>query len=145
MWFFSLDAASTWITIGARLLLGAPYFRAELGIATGDGVRYCGKRTAPAPAAYRLHVQPGPQIEPDGLNLWLTHRWRAHTRHAGCLLELLVRHEPWPLHTAAVSTLDESLTMAAGLPAPGRVALVHYSAGVSGVAFGTPRVRILAR
>src|SRR5437660_7938168 len=24
VWFFSLDAASTWITIGARLLLGAP-------------------------------------------------------------------------------------------------------------------------
>ena len=56
VWFFSLDAASTWITIGARLLLGAPYFRAELGIAAGDGVRYFGKRTGAAPAAYRLRV-----------------------------------------------------------------------------------------
>jgi len=145
VWFFSLDAASTWITIGARLLLGAPYFRAELGIAVGDGVRYCGKRTGPAPAAYRLRVQPGPQIEPGDLDLWLTHRWRAYTRHAGCLLEIPVRHEPWPLHTAAVSMLDESLTTAAGLPAPGRVTLAHYSTGVARVAFGAPRLRTLAR
>jgi uncharacterized protein len=58
LWFFSLDAASAWITIGARLLLGAPYFRAELDITTGDSFCYSGKRTGPTPAVYRLHVRP---------------------------------------------------------------------------------------
>lgn len=142
VWFFSLDAASTWITIGARLLLGAPYFRAELDITAGDGLCYSGKRTGPTPAGYRLCVRPGPQIEPADLDLWLTHRWRAYTRHVGCLLEIPVRHERWPLRTAAVSVLDESLTTAAGLPAPGGVARAHYSAGVAGVAFGAPRVTV---
>ena len=139
LWFFSLDAASTWITAGARLLLGAPYFRARLGIEAGDGVRYTGTRIGPTPAAYRLHVRPGRPADPGGLDLWLTHRWRAYTRHAGYLLEIPVRHEPWPLRAAAVTMLSQSLTTAAGLPAPGKVALAHYSAGVSGVAFGAAR------
>ena len=139
VWFFSLDAASTWIAVGARLALGAPYFRADLDIEAGDGIRYTGVRAARTPAAYRLHVRAGPPIEPAGLDVWLTHRWRAYTRHAGYLLEIPVRHEPWPLRSATVTMLEESLTAAAGLPAPGDVALAHYSAGVTGVAFGAPR------
>lgn len=146
LWFFSLDAACAWITIGARLMLGAPYFRAELDITAADGgVRYAGARKGRTAAAYRLHARPGPEIEPADLDLWLTHRWRAYTRHAGRLLEIPVRHEPWPLQAATVTMIDESLTAAAGLPAPGRVALAHYSTGVAGVAFGTPRIRVLAK
>lgn len=139
LWFFSLDAARAWITIGARLALGAPYFRARLDIDVRDGVRYTGTRPGPGPAAYRLHVRPGPKIEPAGLDLWLTHRWRAYTRHAGGLLEIPVRHEPWPVQAATVTTLDQSLTTAAGLPAPAEVALARFSAGVTDVAFGLPR------
>lgn len=140
LWFFSLDAASTWITIGARLALGAPYFRAELAIEDGDGIRYTGTRTGRTRAAYRLHIRPGPAIGAAALDLWLTHRWRAYTRHFGRLLEIPVRHEPWPLQTASVTMLDESLTTAAGLPAPTEIALAHFSAGVTDVAFGVPRL-----
>ncbi len=140
LWFFSLDAASTWITIGARLSLGAPYFRAALAIKAGDGIRYAGTRKGRTRAAYRLHVRPGPEIDPGPLDLWLTHRWRAYTRHAGRLLQIPVRHEPWPLQKATVTRLDESLTAAADLPPPGGAALAHYSAGVAGVAFGVPRL-----
>lgn len=141
LWFFSLDAASGWITIGARLLLGVPYVRARLGIVEiGDGIGYTGTRAGRAPAGYHLRVQPGQRIQPSGLDTWLTHRWRAYTRHAGCLLEIPVRHEPWPLRTAAVTTLDESLTKAAGLAAPPEAALAHYSDGVAGVAFGPARL-----
>lgn len=62
----------------------------------------------------------------------LTHRWRAYTRHAGRLLEIPVRHEPWPLQAATVTLINESLTAAAGLPAPAGAALAHYPAGVAG-------------
>jgi hypothetical protein len=140
LWFFSLDAARTWVTIGARLALGAPYFRAALAIEDGDGIRYTGTRKGRSRVAYRLHVQPGPKIGASALDLWLTHRWRAYTRHAGRLLEIPVRHTPWSLRTALVTMLDESLTTAAGLLPPGDVALAHYSAGVAGVAFGVPRL-----
>jgi uncharacterized protein YqjF (DUF2071 family) len=140
IWFFSLDAASNWITIGARLLLGVPYFRGRLGIVEiGDGIGYTGTRTWRGPAGYHLRVRPGQPIEPSGLDVWLTHRWRAYTRHAGCLVEIPVRHEPWPLRAAAVTMLDESLTTAAGLAAPPEATLAHYSDGVTDVAFGAPR------
>jgi hypothetical protein len=36
--------------------------------------------------------------------------------------------------------LDESLTAAAGLPAPPEAALAHYSDGVADVAFGPARL-----
>lgn len=139
IWFFSLDAANAWITIGARLALGAPYYRAKLDIGAGQDLWYTGVRAGRAAAAYRLHVRPGRPIEPDGLDVWLTHRWRAYTRHAGLLLEIPVRHEPWPLQTATLTTVQESLTAAAGLPAPPAAALAHYSDGVTGVAFGPAR------
>lgn len=140
VWFFSLDAANDWITIGARLMLGAPYHRAELDIRAGDGLLYTGMRAGRATATYRLHVQPGQHMKPTALDVWLTHRWRAYTRHAGLLLEIPVRHEPWPLQTATVTNVEESLTAAAGLPAPHAAALAHYSDGVTGVAFGPARM-----
>ncbi|MBV9094802.1 MAG: DUF2071 domain-containing protein [Streptosporangiaceae bacterium] len=139
LWFFSLDAASAWITAGARLLLGAPYFLAELDIEAGDGIRYTGTRAGRVPAVYRLEIRPGPPVGAVGLHLWLTHRWRAYTWHAGCLLEIPVRHEPWPLRTATAAALMESLTTAAGLPAPAGAPLIHYSDGVERVAFGPAR------
>lgn len=140
VWFFSLDAASTWITIGARVVIGAPYFRADSHIGAGDFIRYDGTRRGREGPAYRLEVRPGPPIEPTDLDVWLTARWRAYTQHAGRLLEVPVRHEAWPLRAATVLALEESLTTAAGLPAPPRSAVVHYSDGVADVAFGAATV-----
>lgn len=146
IWFFSLDAAAAWITIGARLLLGAPYFLAALRVDRRDGLRYTGTRVSRRRPSYRLQVQPGESLGPGGLDIWLTHRWRAYTTHAGWLLEIPVRHEPWPLQAATVTRLEQSLTTAAGLPPPSlEPGLVHYSDGVTGVTFGPARpVRALA-
>jgi uncharacterized protein YqjF (DUF2071 family) len=139
IWFFSLDAASTWITVGARLLLGAPYFRSRLEIRTGTAVRYHGTRPGWRRAQYQAEVLPGAAAGSGELDVWLTHRWRAYTSHGGWLLEVPVRHEPWPLRSVTVSRLDQSLTAAAGLPAPPEPALTHYSDGVTDVAFGAAR------
>jgi hypothetical protein len=137
IWLFLVGAARTWITIGARLLLGAPYVRADLAVGLRDGIRYLGTR--PGHWGYQLDIQPGQPISPPDLDIWLTHRWRAYTHHAGCLLEIPVSHEPWPLRGATVTMLDQSLTTAAGLPTPPDETLVHYSDGVTGVAFGAAR------
>ena len=65
--------------------------------------------------------------------------WRYDASVAGYLLQMPVRHEPWPLRQAAVTRLDESVTTAAGLPRPSGEPLVDYSDGVTGVAFGAAR------
>ncbi len=72
--------------------------------------------------------------------MWLTSRWRAYTRHLGRLWETPVTHEPWPLRAASVLEVEESLTAAAGLPAPVGEPLVHYSDGVRDVRIGVSRV-----
>lgn len=140
VYFFSLDADSAWITVGARVLLGAPYFRAAADISDNDGgVRYRGTRRARPGAAYRIGVRPGAAVEPDEAARWLTDRPRAFTRHAGAILQIPVRHEPWPLRQAAVTELEETLTAAAGLPVAGAPDSVLYSDGVREVAFGVSR------
>ena len=72
--------------------------------------------------------------------MWLTSRWRAYTRRFGALLETPVEHEPWPLRTAVVEELDETLAAAAGLPRPPEEPPAHYSPGVHGVRLAPPRL-----
>jgi hypothetical protein len=48
-------------------------------------------------------------------------------------------HEPWPLHRARISRLDDELVTAAGLPRPEGSPLVHYSPSVE-VRIGPPTV-----
>lgn len=86
VWFYSLDATSATVAFGARLMLGAPYFRASADVDIGDGVCYLGVRAGRRAVRYRLHIQPGPPKPSSDLDVWLTHRWRAYTRHLGRLL-----------------------------------------------------------
>jgi uncharacterized protein len=136
LWFLSIEVACP-LMLAARAV-GAPYSPAALGVTTrGDTVSYTGSRWAHG-RSYRLVVRPGDPIEPSERDVWLTSRWRAYTRRLGMLWETPVEHEPWPL-AAAVAVLEETLTTAAGLPAPLGEPLVHHSAGVRHVRLGPSR------
>jgi uncharacterized protein len=139
LWFFSLEAANAAFVGGARAVVGAPYHRASLSIDERQEIRYAGVRHGGSPS-YRLVVRPGAALEPTERDVWLTARWRAYTRHLGRLWETPVTHEPWPLRAAKVSELEETLTAAAGLPAPVGEPLVHYSDGVRDVRIGVSRI-----
>ena len=143
VWFFAVDAGRLWITAGARVLLGAPYFLAREDIAAaedGRTVRYTGIRHARRPpAACKVVVRPGDQVEADERDLWLTHRWYAYTRHAGVLMRNPVSHKAWPLRTARLVTVAQTLTTAAALPEPASDPNVRFSDGVADVALGLPR------
>ena len=139
LWFFSLDVARAALAAAARALVGAPYFASRLRIEREEGsVRYAGSRTG-RPEFFDLTIQPGAAIEPSELDVWLTGRWRAYTKHLGSLLVTPVEHEPWPLRSATLRSCRESLTAAAGLPGVGD-ALVRFSEGVTMVRVGPPRV-----
>lgn len=137
VWFLSIEVAHP-LMLAARAI-GAPYSPGSLSVTwSGDTVSYAGSRWAGGPS-YHLVVRPGEPVEPTDRDVWLTSRWRAYTHRFGMLWETSVEHEPWPLATAAVEVLEETLTMAAGLPAPLGEPLVHFSEGVRHVRLGPSR------
>lgn len=141
--FRSLDAARLAVVVGARLVFGLPYVWARMRIRSdGERLTYTTSRLVPGPrgAGGRVVVTPGPRIaEPDALAQFLTARWGLHTRHLGRLLYVPNEHGPWPLHTATLHELDDSLVAAAGLAGlAGRAPdSVLWSPGVRTV-FGRP-------
>lgn len=139
LWFLSLEVACP-AMLAARAI-GAPYHVGALDVSTeGDTVSYAGSRRADG-ASYRLTVRTGNSLGPRPTDraVWLTSRWRAYTRRFGMLWETPVEHEPWPLAEAAVDVLEETLTTAAGLPAPLDKPVTHFSEGVGHVRLGPSR------
>lgn len=137
LWFLSIEVACP-LMLAARTI-GAPYRLGTLNISRdGGGVSYSGARRGGG-AFYRLVVRPGNSIRPTPRDVWLTSRWRAYTRRFGLLWETPVEHEPWPLADAVVKVLEETLTLAAGLPAPRSEPVVHFSPGVRHVRLGFSR------
>ncbi len=137
IWFLSILVACP-VMLAARAV-GAPYTLGHLRVTTdGDTVSYMGSRAA-GRVLYRLDVRPGDPLRPTERDVWLTSRWRAYTRRLGRVWETPVEHEPWPLAGAAVDVLEETLTGAAGLPAPLGEPVVHYSPGVGHVRLGASR------
>jgi uncharacterized protein YqjF (DUF2071 family) len=136
-WFLSIEVA--FLPMLAARVIGAPYNPGTLGVSTdGNTVSYAGARGG-SDASYRLVVRRGDPIEPAERDVWLVSRWRAYTRRLGMLWETPVDHEPWPLAGAAVEVLEETLTTAAGLPAPPGEPVAHFSEGVRHVRLGLPR------
>ncbi|MEV5885218.1 DUF2071 domain-containing protein [Streptomyces sp. NPDC052020] len=137
LWFLSIEVACP-LMLAARAV-GVPYNAGSLRVSTaGDSVSYTGSRWTGG-ASYRLVVRPGDPIEPTERDVWLTSRWRAYTRRLGVLWETPVEHAPWPLADASADVLEQTLTTAAGLPAPPGGPVVHFSEGVRHVRLGPSR------
>ncbi|MEU2421930.1 DUF2071 domain-containing protein [Streptomyces sp. NPDC007851] len=130
--------------------IGAPYHPGALDVSTREeALVYSGRRGADE-ASHRPVVRPGTPIHrPSERDVWLTSRRRAYTRRLGMLWETPVEHEPWPLAEAGIEVLQETLTAAAGLPAPSREPVVHFSEGVRhvrlGVSLPCPSKRVTTR
>lgn len=140
IWFFSLEIGTRALAVALRGLAGAPYHHGRLRVEPDrDTVTYAGARSGGEPS-YSAAVRPGHRLGSSELDTWLTGRWRAYTTHLGRLLAFPVEHEPWPLRSARLVTLEQDLTDRAGLPELGEPSLVHYSDGVYGVRMGLPRL-----
>ena len=117
IWLLSLEVGSA-AMLAARCAVGAPYHLGDLSLSEHDGaVWYAGARRGGDPS-YHLIVRPGDPIQPSHRDIWLTGRWRAYTRRWGILFETPVEHEPWPLSTAVIEQITETLMRSTGLPAP---------------------------
>ncbi len=123
VYFFSLDAASSLAVRAARRFFHLPYFRAEMSLEReGDRIVYRSRRLwpEPTPAALDLEYAVGEALEAsrDGtLQFFLAERYFLYSKSpAGVLYRGQVHHTPYPLRSASIERLDESLLVAAGLP-----------------------------
>lgn len=146
VWFFSLDAERFPAVATARLGFRLPYMWSHMTFKqTGDGVTYTTRRRWPTQltASSRVSIEIGERFADTELtdrDHFLTARWALFSvggasgrwrRYAHA------QHDPWPLHRATLTELDDSLVESAGLPAPLGDPLVHYSPGVD-VRIGMP-------
>jgi uncharacterized protein len=138
IWFFSLEAASLPLVLGARALYRVPYRWAAMSVGVSDVVvRYRSRRRTGPPAGHDITVRPGPPCEGTELDHWLSGRWRGWTRLAGRSCSVPAEHPPWQLCEATLVELDESLLAVSGLGRPTEPPLVRYSSGTD-VRLGRP-------
>lgn len=155
VYFFSLDVPSLPVVTAARVGFRLPYEWSSMGIErTGRTIGYrCRRRLpgirlrrsageapfeGPRPAS-SMRVLIGERLEPDALDVFLTARWGLLTAPSpGAVRYTPVEHDPWPLHQAELTELDDTLVAAAGLPEPDNRMIVRYSPGVD-VRIGLPR------
>jgi uncharacterized protein YqjF (DUF2071 family) len=134
IWFFSLDAASTFAVAAARVSVRLPYFFASMERRQGW---YRSERIA---RRGRFEVRfstgaPTGRAAPGSREEFLVERYRLYSRALGPVLwQGPVHHEPWALFEATVSALTEDLSAAAGIPPLGRPDSCQWSPGVT-VAF----------
>ena len=141
LWFLSLDVSSLATVLGARACLWVPYHWAAMTVEANSTVTYRSRRRYPPAAGHHIVAEPGSPLAAEKLgerDHFLTGRWRAFTKIAGCLVNVPVAHQAWPLWSVRIHRLDQDLLVAAGLPTPEGRPVAHYSPGVD-VRLGAPR------
>jgi uncharacterized protein len=143
VWFCSLDAARLGAVVVARATYRLPYFWSKMSIQhDGSTISYQSQRRWPRPKGHSsTTIEIGEPYEPDELielDHFLTARWALFSAPRSGLHEARAFHDPWPLHHARVVDLDDTLVIAAGLPAPEGAPLVHFAHSVE-VRIGWPK------
>ena len=143
VWFCSLEAGRLSATAVARATYGLPYFWAEMTAEhQGPDWTYRSRRKWPGPRGARCDVDitAGDGIEEhSAFERFLTARWGLYSTFLGRTLYAPITHEPWPLHQADLTYLNDGLMAAAGFPIPDADPVVHWTPGV-GVRIGRPRL-----
>lgn len=70
---------------------------------------------------------------------FLVERYLLYAAHRDWIYRGQVHHAPYPLQTARIEDLEESLCIAAGIGRPDGSLLVHYAQGVDVEVFGLER------
>lgn len=141
VWFFSLDVNRLIPAAVARTTYLLPYCWGRASNRIDNGVlRSDVERRWPSRARSRTAVRIGqPIAQPDDLAVFLSARWGLYSKGLfGGLMYAPVDHEPWPLHSASLESIDQNVVEAAGLPSPTGEPHVMFSPGVS-VRIGRPR------
>jgi uncharacterized protein len=135
VFFFSLDASSLAAVMAARMGWSLPYFHAEMSETMPEQtIRYAVKRKSQV-ATLDVRWQPGPMLplplSEESLEFFLFERYLLFTQRGNSIVRGQVYHTPYPVYSASILHVQESLCRAAGLPATdGPPPLAHWSPGV---------------
>lgn len=141
VWFFSLDVNRLIPAFVARATYLLPYcWGTASNLRTESTLETEVHRRWPSRASTSIRISLGEPIDhPDELSVFLSARWGLYSRGFGKGVRYApVDHERWPLWSASLVSLDDSLVTAAGLSAPTGEPHVMFSPGVS-VRIGLPR------
>jgi uncharacterized protein YqjF (DUF2071 family) len=143
IWFFSLDAGSAAAAGGARLTYGLPYHWSDMSVdKTKTTIRYrCRRIWSPAGPGHDVRVRVGKFIERDtlgDLDRFLTARWRLFVKRGPLLMQAPVEHAAFEFARVEVTSLEQSLLEANGLPTPADAPHVQFTPAVE-VLVGAPR------
>jgi uncharacterized protein len=143
VWFFNLEAASAIAVRLARWLFSLPYHYAHMFLEhevtsqpdERTSILYAGTRhwPGPLPASYAIRARPDGVIqpaEPGTLEHFLVERYILFATRKSRLYQGRVHHTRYPLQSARVLSLDETLIAAAGIDRPDRPPLAHFAQGV---------------
>jgi uncharacterized protein YqjF (DUF2071 family) len=127
VYFFSLEAASRLAVIAARASFGLPYHYARMSLHDGTYQTVRERGGARLKVTYRV----GGAMQKGALEHFLVERYLLFVKRGEKILRAQVQHVPYPLQSAAVLSVEDSLVAAAGLPAiEGAPRHVCFSPGV---------------
>jgi uncharacterized protein YqjF (DUF2071 family) len=141
VWFFSLDVNRFLPALVARTTYLLPYcWGSAENHRDGDIISAHVQRRWPHGASTSLRLDIGEPIEqPDDLSVFLSARWGLYSKGLRNGVRYApVDHERWPLYSANLLSLNDTLVIASGLTAPQGNPHVMFSPGVS-VRVGLPR------
>lgn len=130
VWFFSLDAERLLPVLGGNWLWSLNYIHSEFTVErdSSGATDYRLARRARRSQTSSIRWTPGkalPRSEPGTLEHFLTERYWLFTMRYGRLLGGRIEHEPWPLRSATVLRLDDTLVRAAGVEVRGEALAWH--------------------
>jgi uncharacterized protein YqjF (DUF2071 family) len=141
VWFFSLDVNRFLPALVARTTYLLPYcWGSAENHRDGDIISAHVQRRWPHGASTSLRLEIGEPIEqPDDLSVFLSARWGLYSKGLRNGVRYApVDHERWPLYSANLLSLNDTLVIASGFSAPQGNPHVMFSPGVS-VRVGLPR------
>lgn len=147
VWFFSLDAASIWATLAARVWFGLPYFKARMRLnrARNGDLRFASRRLWPNPkpaiCQTRYHALGNARPAPEkSLEQFLVERYVLYSLKNGALFRGRVHHAPYQIERVELQNLRQNCVEAAGFSIPLGPPHALYSRGVDVEVFPLERV-----
>jgi uncharacterized protein YqjF (DUF2071 family) len=146
VWFFSLDAANPVAVALARTFFHLPYYHARMRLTVeANAISYCSERRGSGFPRATCAVRCKPMgsaapAEVGTLEHFLVERYLLYAAHYGRLYRGQVHHSPYPLQTAEIEAVDETLLAAAGIDRPKDAPLAHFARGVRVEVFPLARV-----